>query len=68
MAQASVQTGSVSKVEQPVPYNVDCGSHGGSVDSQAVVLGELLRHISPLSSEEPGDILWFLSSWRRCKN
>jgi hypothetical protein len=58
-AQASVQTDSVSKVDQPVPYNVDGGFHGGGVDSQTVVLGELLRQLSPLSSEEPEDILWF---------
>jgi hypothetical protein len=42
MAQASVQTGLVNKVEQPVSYSVRCCYHGGSVDSQTVVLGELL--------------------------
>jgi hypothetical protein len=59
MTQASVQTDLVNNLEQPVPQNVGYCSNGGGVDSQAVVPGELLRQISPLSSEKPEDILWF---------
>ena len=57
MAQASVQTDFVNNVVEPVPQNVGCSSHAGGVDGHAQVLVELLRQVSPLSSEDPEGIL-----------
>jgi hypothetical protein len=59
MAQASVQTNLERNVDPLVYQNGGSCSHGGSVDSQAAVIGELLRQISPLLSEKSEDILWF---------
>jgi hypothetical protein len=58
-ARTGAQTDSVSNIDPPVPFNVDGGSHDSGGDSQIAVLGELLRQVSPFSSEEPEDILWF---------
>lgn len=55
--QASAQTDLVNNVVEPIPQNVGCCFRGGGVDSQAQVLVELLRQVSPLSSEEPEGIL-----------
>jgi hypothetical protein len=68
MAQASVQIGSVSKVEQPVPYNVDCGSHGGGVDSQAGVLGNCYVRFLHCRRKSLRIFCGSLSSWRECTN
>jgi len=54
---ASVPTDLVHNVVEPVPQNSGDCSHGGCRDSQTLVLVELLRQVSPLSSEEPGAIL-----------
>ena len=43
---------------EPVPHKFGDSSHGGGGDSQTQVLVELLRQVSPLSSEELEAILW----------
>ena len=58
MAQASVPTDLVHNVMEPVPHKFGDSSHGGGGDSQTQVLVELLRQVSPLSSEELEPILW----------
>jgi hypothetical protein len=57
--QASVPTDLVPNVVDPAPPNSVSCSHGGCTDSQTPVLVELLRQVSPLSSEDPEAILNF---------
>ena len=57
LAQASVPTDLDSNGAGSVSPIGLYGSHGGSADGQTIVLVELLLHVSPLSSEEPEDIL-----------
>jgi len=57
VTQASVPTDLVHNVMEPVPPKFGDSSHGGGGDSQTQVLVELLRQVSPLSSEEPEAIL-----------
>jgi len=47
----------IQNVVEPVPPNFGDSSHGGGGNSQTQVLVELLRHVYPLSSEEPEAIL-----------
>jgi hypothetical protein len=51
--QASVPTDLVPNAVDPAPSNSVSCSHGGGTDSQTPVLVELLREVSPLSSEDP---------------
>ena len=60
VTQASVPTDLVHNVMEPVPHKFGDSSHGGGGDSQTQVLVELLRQVSPLSSEEPEAILRLL--------
>jgi len=63
MAQASIMTDTVANNNTRLcPLAVDPRSHGGCVKCHSQVLVELLRHIPPLSSEEPEDILQFFVS------
>ena len=59
MAHTSAKTDIVDNIVQPVPQTVDICPHGGSVNGQAQVLVELLRHVPPLSPEKPENILHF---------
>jgi hypothetical protein len=62
MAKASIMTDMVANNNNNArlyPLAVDPCSYGGCVNCQSQVLVELLRHIPPLSSEEPEDILKF---------
>jgi hypothetical protein len=56
IAQARVTSESVHNVLDRSPLPVTAGSHGGS--DCVSVLVELLRGITPLSSEKPEEILW----------
>ena len=57
VTQASVPTDLVHNVMEPVPHKSGDSSHDGGGDSQTQVLVELLRQVSPLSSEQPEAIL-----------
>jgi len=48
-------------VQSETDLNLESCSHGGGRDSRNQVLGELLRQVSPLRSEEPEAILCFFA-------
>jgi len=56
--QASVPNDLIQTQTDP---NSELCSHGGGRDSRTQVLGELLRQVSPLRSEEPEAILFFFT-------
>ena len=56
--QASVPNDLIQTQTDP---NSELCSHGGGRDSRTQVLGELLRQVSPLRSEEPEAILCFFT-------
>jgi hypothetical protein len=62
-AQASDQTNLQSYSDPPVSQNVGCCAHSGCGDSQAAVFWELLRRLTPLSSEALQD-MWFFCQVR----
>jgi len=57
----SVSTNLSGETIQVGPHNIDDYSHEVASDGSKSVLGELMRQVPPLSTEEPEAILWFIA-------